>query len=545
MALGVRCGRLTPPLFAPGSGHTAIFPMIVTCSQMNHIEAAAFARGVSAAGLMEEAGRGIASVVRQFFPKPGLLVLYLGKGNNAGDALVAGRELQRHGWRLMARLTCEPEQMKPLPAGHWLNLGSQVERCAEVPGFHGPVVLLDGLLGIGATGPLAGPMRALAAEMNSLRRTRHACTVAMDIPSGLNGDTGEPCADAVMADITVTVDQVKTGLLADAAIDHVGRLALVPLLELASGEDGRAPSKVSNSAPLPAGTREPGTGNTWAAREIITSSLLLPLLPRRPFGMHKGQAGRVAIIAGSRGYLGAAVLSCLGALRGGAGLITLFAKADAYDLLAMKLPPEIMVRQVTDYAQALTGHDVVAIGPGLGFAHESEVLTLLRQAAQPLVVDADALTILAKHDLGGMAGPRLLTPHPGEMARLVATHPGWSGLDRVTLAEAFAQEHPGTTLLLKGSRSLIATADLPSRYNITGHPGMATGGIGDVLTGLSAALIAQGMSPHDAASLGSWLVGRAAEVCLSNGSRSPEALSAGDLAESLGSAFNELREGCW
>ena len=494
--------------------------MIVTCSQMQQIEAAAFARGVSAADLMEAAGRGIAGVVRQFFPKPGLLVLFLGKGNNAGDALVAGRELQRLGWRLVARLTCEPGQMKTLPEEHWFALGSDVEPCPAVPEFQGPVVLLDGLLGIGATGPLTGVMRGLAAEMNDLRRTRHASTVAMDIPSGLNGDTGEPCADAVEADITATVGQVKAGLLADQALDHVGRLALVPLPELQPGGEA-------------------------CGREIISPALLRPLLPCRRFGMHKGQAGRVAIIAGSPGYLGAAVLSCLGALRGGAGLITLFAKADAYDLLAMKLPPEIMVRQVTDYAQALAGHDVVAIGPGLGFAHESEILALLRQTAQPVVVDADALTILARHDLAGMAGPRLLTPHPGEMARLVAAHPGWSGLDRVTLAEAFAQEHPGTTLLLKGSRSVIATASLPSRYNVTGNPGMATGGIGDVLTGLSAALIAQGMSPHDAASLGSWLIGRAAEVSLSSGGRSPEALSAGDMAENLGSAFNELREGCW
>ena len=494
--------------------------MIVTCSLMQQLEAKAFARGVSAASLMEQAGQGIASAVSQFFPRPGQLVLYLGKGNNAGDALVAGRELQRHGWTLVARMASEPGQMKPLPLAHWQSLAGKVQATETVPDFHGPVVLLDGLLGIGASGPLTGVMRALAVEMNLLRRTRHAVTVAMDIPSGLNGDTGEPCPDAVMADVTTTVAQVKQGLLADAALDHVGRLVVVPLPDLQGDL-------------------------TAEGREVITSTLLRPLLPRRSFGMHKGQAGRVAIIAGSRGFLGAGVLASHGALRGGAGLITLFAKPDAYDLLAMKLPPEVMVKPVTTYLETLNGYDAIAIGPGLGFDHEGEVLSVIREARQPVIVDADALTILAKHGIPGVQGPRLLTPHPGEMARIIHSQPEWQGLDRPSLAEAFAQAHASCTLLFKGSRTVIATSGQSTRFNTTGHPGMATGGIGDVLTGLCAALIAQGEGLHDAASLGSWLVGRAAEISLSSGDRSQESLSAADIADTLGRAFDGLREGCW
>ena len=494
--------------------------MIVTCSQMQQLEAKAFAEGVSAESLMEQAGQGIAAVVSQFFPKPGQLVLYLGKGNNAGDALVAGRELQRCGWALVARMASEPGQMKPLPREHWQSLAGKVQASESVPEFHGPIVILDGLLGIGASGPLTGVMRALAAEMNELRRTRQAVTVAMDIPSGLNGDTGEPCPDAVMADITTTVAQVKQGLLADAALDHVGRLVIVPLRDLQI-----------DSAVL--------------GREVITSTLLRPLLPRRSFGMHKGQAGRVAIIAGSRGFLGAGVLASLGALRGGAGLITLFAKPDAYDLLAMKLPPEIMVKPVTTYLEALHGYDAIGIGPGLGFDHEDEVLSVIRQARQPVVVDADALTILAKHGIPGMQGPRLLTPHPGEMARLIQSHQELQRLDRPSLAEAFVLAHAGCTVLFKGSRTVIATAGQSTRFNTTGNPGMATGGIGDVLTGLCTALIAQGVGLHDSACLGSWLVGRAAEISLSSGDRSQDSLSAADIADTLGMAFDSLREGCW
>ncbi|MDB6117791.1 MAG: Bifunctional NAD(P)H-hydrate repair enzyme, partial [Verrucomicrobiaceae bacterium] len=375
-------------------------------------------------------------------------------------------------------------------------------------------------LGIGAKGPLTGILRSLAAEMNSLREMRQSVTVAMDIPSGLDGDTGKPCEDAVFADLTVTVAAVKQGLLADSAVDHVGRLALVPLPEL------KAENCVSHC-------------------EIITSTLLRPLLPRRSFGIHKGKAGRVAIIAGSRGFLGAGVLASLGALRGGAGLITLFAKPDAYEWLAMKLPPEIMVKPVESYMEALDKHDVIAIGPGLGFEHEEEVLSVIREAEQPVVVDADALTILAKHGIPSMKGPRLLTPHPGEMKRLIQQRPEWQSLERGELAVAFTQAHPGCTLLFKGSRTVVATAGRPTRFNTTGHPGMATGGIGDVLSGLGAALVAQGMVLHDAASMGSWLVGRAAEICLAGGGRSAEALSATDVADHLGQAFEGLREGCW
>jgi NAD(P)H-hydrate epimerase len=484
---------------------------------MQEIEAAAFARGVSARDLMEQAGLGIASVVRQFFPQPGLAVMYLGKGNNAGDALVVGRELLIHGWRIAARLSCEPSAMKDLPREHWQSLGDKVERWALSAPAHehrGPVVILDGLLGIGATGALQGTLRELAAEMNLLRRECHATTVAMDIPSGLNGDSGLPCDDAVVADITATVAQVKTGLLADAATHHVGRLALVPLAELSAPQDERT--------------------------EVITSTLVRGVLPRRNFDMHKGQAGRVTIVAGSRGYLGAAMLTSLGALRGGAGLITLLAKEQDYDLLAMKMPPEIMVRPVGDYAEAINGADVIAIGPGLGCCHDDAVLDIVRQATQPVVVDADALNAIARAGLPECRGPRLLTPHPGEMNRLIAARADWLSLDRRGQAEAYAAAH-NVTLLLKGSRTVIATAQHPTRFNTTGTPGMASGGMGDVLTGLLAALVAQRVPLHEAASAGSWLLGRAGECALHVHACSPESVAATDVLAHLGQAFADAR----
>ncbi len=499
----------------------------VSCLQMQQIEAAAFAAGASAGGLMESAGQGIARVVEEHFRQAGTVLLYLGKGHNAGDALVAGRLLKSSGWRIILRLGFAAEQMRPLAQQHLAVLLPQAEvwpDTSRVDELCGPLVLLDGLVGIGAAGPLRSPLSELALEMNHLRTTRHASTVALDLPSGLDGGTGVPGEVTVQADITATLAFAKVGLLAEAATRCVGRIAIVPLPELAK----------SAAAILP----------QTSTRILLTPELLRPLLPRRAFDMHKGQAGRVAIIAGSPGFTGAAVLAGLGALRGGAGLITLLVKREAYDLIAAKAPPEIMVKVTNDYGEAQAGYDVVAVGPGIGFAYEKEIRELLRRAAVPMVVDADALTILARNrllDLDQARGPRLLTPHPGEMTRLIASQSALQNLERQALAEAFVRKKPALTLLLKGSRTIITEDKKSTLYNTTGHPGMASGGMGDVLTGVLAALIAQGCSARDAASVGTWVCGRAAEIIIAEGKRSSESLSATDVAAGLGAAFDDLR----
>lgn len=490
--------------------------MFVTCRQMQEAEARAFASGVSAAELMEVAGLGIARVIRQFFPVPGTAVLFLGTGNNAGDALVAGRVLRAAGWRLFARCTREPAAFKPLPAGHWEQLGGLEPPPPDGFSPEGPLICLDGLLGLGASGPLRAEFAALGAAMNHLRVQHGASTVAMDLPSGLDGDTGLPSADAVIADVTVTVGAVKRGLLADAAVNHVGRLALVALPELQPFVQGDATA------------------------ELLTPDLLRPWLPRRDHECHKGRAGRVGVLAGSPGFYGAAELACLGALRAGAGLVTLLVRnLEALDVLEVRLPPEVMVRSITDASSASEGFDALVVGPGLGFGHADEVAELLRRAPVPVVVDADALTVLARCGLEPLrvaAGPRLLTPHPGEMQRLVGSFG-----DRATTAQAFAAAHPGHTLLLKGARTIITCAGDPLRFNSTGHPGMATGGMGDCLGGVAAALLGQGVKPPRAASLAAWLCGRAAELAALEGS--PESVLPSDLTRCLGRAWQELREG--
>ena len=486
--------------------------MIVTCGQMQEAERAAFARGVTAEELMEAAGKGIAAVVRQFFPRTGTLVLYLGKGNNAGDALVAARELRAEGWQVLGRLASPPEAMKELPQKHfgdWVTLISDA-RQLELP--RGPLVLLDGLLGIGFEGAVRSEFAALVTELNELRQKRHAMVIAMDIPSGLGG---EP---AVEADVTACVAHIKDVLIEDDAEGHVGRIAVVPLAELAACE-----------------------GDSRAA--VMTPRLIREWLPHAPNDMHKGRAGRVCVLAGSRGFYGAAELACRGALHAGAGLTTLLVKEDAYEVLAARVPPEVMVRPVRDYREVLEmDADSLAIGPGLGFEHESEILEVLRLATTPCVVDADAITMLARHPdvLEAMNGlPRLLTPHPGEMQRMLDHFPGWHGMERRTLAEMFTRLAQGRTLLLKGARTVIATHGEVTLFNSTGHPGMARGGMGDVLTGVCAAIAARRVPLHRAAGLGAWLCGRAAEIAGRDG------LCASDVAAHLGTALRDLKEDCY
>lgn len=488
--------------------------MILTCEEMRRAEEAAFSRGILAEDLMETAGRGLADLVRSFHPHPGTCLAVCGKGNNAGDALVALRHLQAAGWRIAVHLAYAPEEFLELPARHFQTLSAE-----EFSGVSasGPFVVLDGLLGLGAQGEPREQVAEAIRLINHLHRSAGAWVLAIDLPSGLDGDRGLPASCCVEADLTAAIAAVKQGLVADPATKVVGRLAVIPLPELSLS--GASPDQVA----------VPGTLRSW--------------LPPRPFEMHKGQAGRVGVVAGSIGFLGAANLCSAAAVRAGGGLVTLFAKSEVAGMLAQVCRPEVMVKSVASYREVLEENlDVLAVGPGLGFAHETEILALLRDAVQPLVIDADALTMVARDPalLGHCRGPRLLTPHPGEMARL---SPDNTRTRRAWL-EDFVTRHP-VTLLLKGARTVIGTKGA-CFYNSTGNPGMASGGMGDGLTGVCAALAAQ-MPDQDrllrAAVLGAWLCGRAAERAVFSPGGSPESLCASDVVSRLGDAFDDLRRG--
>ena len=516
---------------------------------MRSAEEAAFARGVGVEALMDQAGAGIAKAVSKFFPSPGTCIVFAGKGHNAGDALVAAQCLRRAGWRIEIRLAfkesdCTELMRKKLDAlrgtagartPNWtdrvdhdpgvtiLELSayltdslttSQDPGVAKTyPGSASSVVVLDGLLGVGAKPPLREPVRAACREINQLRQKRSAYVFAVDLPTGLDSDSGKTDRDCVIADFTVTIGFAKSGLVADGALDFVGRLEVVPLPDLAAKGKSR--------------------------EQIAASYSLAPFLPRRRFSAYKNQFGRIGVVAGSKGFVGAALMTTEGALRAGAGLIEVFVPEEIYQIVAAAAPMEAMVKPVESYRDLLKEKiDVWAVGPGLGKSRAAEILDLIEKIKQPMVVDADGLNILADKIsvLRRCKGERLLTPHPGEMNRLIAS----KKQSRMKTATHFCNRFP-VTLLLKGSRTIVGERNRALSYNTTGNPGMASGGMGDVLTGVCAGLAGRGLSLYDAARLGAWVCGRAAEIAIFGGGASEESLLARDVLDHLGKAFNELR----
>ncbi len=500
--------------------------MILTPKEMAEAEQQLLAAGEDAEPLMEAAGEKIATAIRQFFPTSGTLIAFAGNGHNGGDALVAARHLKQSGWEIRLHLADSIDSLKPLT-------GKKLEELGPTPGYRDtpepprqgtPLVLLDGLLGIGAAGELRTACRQSADTINQLRKLHGAYTFAIDIPSGLDGMSGAPYPGAVIADFTLSIAYPKTGLLADAATANVGRLALLPLPAI-----------------------RPLTGEGDPSAVLVTPERISRILQRRPFEAHKGQCGHIAIIGGSPGMSGAAILAAQGALRGGAGLVTILARGHSYPTLCAMAPPEIMVRQVDSYKNAADpAYDVLVVGPGLGSGQwDTEILDLLVHDQRPVIVDADALNLLARNDPGAIAdapGERLLTPHPGEMQRL--DHDG-EGTRRAR-AESLATRTKAT-VLLKGARTIIASPEDPTAtaFNSTGNPGMATGGVGDTLSGLCAAIAGNGISLYDAACSGSWINGRAAEIAVFNASNSEQSLIASDLPAHYGAAFTDLLSGCF
>jgi NAD(P)H-hydrate epimerase len=477
--------------------------------------------------------------------------VFAGKGNNAGDALVAAERLRQLGWKIEVRLAFQendcgglmrkkleslrrrpPEILGATPArGGGTDLGViLVELFAQAAeelsaaqeaivseayvATAAPLIILDGLLGLGAKPPLRDPIRAACRSINRLREKKGAYVFAVDVPTGLDGDSGKPDRDCVIADFTVTIGFAKPGLVADGALNFVGRLEVVPLEEL------QAPKT--------------------KAKEVVSAPPAFhEVLPRRQFNTYKNQCGRIGVVAGSRGFIGAALMTSQGALRAGAGLVEVFVPEEIYEVVAGAAPMEAMVKPLESYRDLLTEKaDVWAVGPGLGKSGAAEILELIEKAKQPMVIDADGLNILAGKisTLRRCKGKRLLTPHPGEMKRLA---PGEKET-RAKTATKFCQRFP-VTLLLKGSRTIVAERGRPLSFNTTGNPGMATGGMGDILTGVCAGLAGQGLSLYDAAQLGAWLCGRAAEIAIFGGNQSEQSLLPRDVLDHLGAAFNELR----
>ena len=409
------------------------------------------------------------------------VIVYAGKGKNAGDALGLAHRLGFTDIRLRSAVPTHEmaaetrRQLAAIPPEH-LQIESESPENAE------GALLIDGLLGSGVRGTLRPEYALLVEEMNTLRNSNpRTLTLALDIPTGLPADGGELSTLAVQADATLALGCVKPGMLADGAENFVGRLLCVPL-----------PSCVA----LP------------ASAACTLGEDTLSWLPRRDFSCFKNRAGRVRIIAGSVGYTGAAQMCAEAALAAGAGLVELHCLPAVYSILAARVAAEVMVHPVASYTEVpKEGADALLIGPGLGIPSEADcraLQQLVETAPCPLVLDADGLNLAAAHDWQ-IPHHAILTPHPGEMRRLF---PAAAELSCAETATAFVKAHP-CTLLLKGARSIITNGSA-TYYNTTGGPWMANGGQGDVLSGVIAALAAQGVLPVRAAALGAWLCGRAA-----------------------------------
>ncbi len=494
---------------------------ICSTENMRIAERELIVSGTPARTLMQQASAGIAEAIMQFFPVPGLCVAYLGKGNNAGDAITVLNILQRHGWDTGFRAAYPCSEWGELPLRQFAEISPPLLEYQEapLPVTGRPMVLLDGLLGIGASGLLNKEIAGLCAEMNYLRdRCGAVRTVAVDIPTGIDPDTGMPQEHAVEADFTMCIGAVKQGLLDDDATLHVGRLVCIELPGL-------------HVQALP-------------ATEIITSSRLTKFLSARPYTDYKNKRGHLGVIAGSEGMLGAARLCCEAALRAGAGLVTLHVHRTAYPVAAACMPPEIMVKPVDSYADiSIRPFSAFLLGPGIGSVSEedAEAIRIILETGTPALLDADGLNLAAA--MQWKLGKHILaTPHHGEIRRLLPEADDCA--IRADIADCFLAKHEAV-LIYKGARSIVTQRGKPLFYNITGGPAMATAGQGDVLAGVCGGFIAQGESLLVSAVLGTYLCGRASELAISSGAATQQSLTAGDTLRHLPAALLSTARLCY
>lgn len=474
----------------------------------------------------ERAGGGPLSQVRNALGKRPQAAVFAGPGNNGGDGIAAAWLFARAGWQVRCLLAGEREKMtadsrameeRLVQAGGAVELYDPQDRGQAVFAMHADV-LVDALFGVGLNSPLREPAASAVALMNR----SGAPVVCADIPSGVETDTGRVLGDAVRGDTTVTFSMAKPGLF-------VGKGALL------AGEvlvhDIGIPEDILNWESYPTCLADAGLAASW--------------LPRRPADGHKGTFGKTLILGGSVGFTGAPVLAARGALRTGAGLVSILTPEQVWPILAAKCD-EAMARPIRgEYRENIAfaqGCDAVLIGPGLGRERHTDrlALSLLEELKGPLVVDADGINALAEHmDIldARPAGATVLTPHDGEFARLGGD---LSGGDRLGAARRFAAEHR-CVLVLKGHRTITAWPDGRCFVNPTGNSGMAKGGSGDVLGGMILALIGQGLDPGRAAVCAVWLHGRAGDLAAAD--KGEYGMLPSDLVEQLPCAIKELGAG--
>lgn len=481
---------------------------LYSAAQVRDLDARLIAAGTPGFELMQRAAHATWRAIRRRWPEASELTVLAGHGNNAGDGYLVASLAHKTGWQVRVLAVGDPAALK----------GDAALACAAASGVNiqpwanQPMagIVVDALLGTGLQGDVRDPYRSAIEAINASGLP----VAAVDIPSGLCADTGHSLGVAVRADLTVTFIGLKMGMLTGDAPDLIGQLIF---------DDLQADKAIVAQAPV-------------TAKRLDKTSL--PFLAPRPRTAHKGMYGRVLIIGGDHGFGGAALLSAESALRSGAGMVTLATRTEHVPAALTRMP-EIMSAGIHSANQLMTlieAASVLVVGPGLG--QDSWGRSLLSAAAnadRPQVWDADALNQLAT---GQVVLPKnsVITPHPGEAARLLGISTQEVQNDRAAAAHALARKF-NAVCVLKGSGSLIADVEGRLALCDRGHPAMATAGLGDVLAGLTGALMAQHMSAFDAACLAVWLHASAGQKIGASG----RGMAASDIIPAIRQLLEELK----
>lgn len=538
---------------------------VLSAQEMREMDRRAFEEyGVTGVQLMEMAGRAVALVADRILQgspggeqaahpspaltwldelgrgragrsgRPGMRVCAVcGTGNNGGDGFVAARHLANWGYECTVFVAGDPGRLQGEAR---LNYEALVRRglpvidvpeVSELRALEQADLIIDALLGTG----IRGEVMERISEVMDVINSADAPVLAVDIPSGISADTGEVCGNAVWADVTVTFAAPKVGLLLYPGADHAGAVTVAdigipaPLMEL------HAP----------------------AGKHLIDGAMVAGLVPERRSDSHKGDHGHALLVAGSPGLTGAAEMAARACVLSGAGLTTVACPAAVQPILAARLT-EAMTLPLGDsgdraLAPAHLGSlleqsgrwTAVGLGPGIG--REPQTIRFVRELVPKLdcrfVLDADALFALGEEAASLLAGKGhlgVITPHPGELARLLGTEASWVQSNRLEAAGRAADDL-GVVCVLKGAHTIVAEPQGRSFFNLTGNPGLAKGGSGDVLAGMILALLAQGLEPVDAAAAGVWLHGRAADIAAERVTQI--SLTATDCLKAIPEAFRE------
>lgn len=486
--------------------------------------------------LMENAGRGAARVLMKKFPDIAAkrVAIAAGRGNNGGDGFVIARYLAHAGIPVTVYLLSESSRLSGDAADNFnllapLNIPvkeitdeeSFIQLKTEMAHHH---IWVDAILGTGLNSDVKGFFKSVINYINELNRP----VFSVDIPSGLHTDSGKPCGACIRADVTVTFAFAKIGHIQLPGADYTGKLYIIDI--------GIPPHIVDNVPPQ---------------HHLITKETVKSHIRPRACDIHKGGTGHVLVIAGSPGKTGAAALSSMSGLRTGAGLVTLgipkslnpIVESQALEVMTVPLPETESGLHAVESFETIIGlledKKCLALGPGMGTDERTKALInlLIKECPVPMVIDADGLNNLADDPdiLHSRKSDIILTPHPGEMARMMKTTSKNIQENRIESANKFATKY-NVHLVLKGARTLIAHPDGHTFINPTGNPGMASAGMGDVLTGIIAGFLSQGYSPKEAIHLAVYLHGDAADNLAA--SKGPYGYIASDVMNKLPETFN-------